>query len=104
MSKLSFPQKLCGCPAAKLPELTGAETKLLFECLAERGVTVVPRGKRHLGDIHRAHPQLARGALQAQTADIADGALADVGAEDAVEVGDGKARHRCQRLTVERLM
>ena len=50
-----------------------------------------------LGDIHRTHPQLAPCPLQAQTAGVAGRALAHLGGENEVEVGDGGPGHRCQR-------
>jgi hypothetical protein len=64
---------------------------------------LVTRRKRHLGNVHGPHAQLASGALQAQTADVAGRALADLGGEDPVEVGDREPRYRRQPLPVERL-
>jgi hypothetical protein len=42
-----------------LTKLPWAEPELLFEGLAEGGMGIVTRGKRHLGDIHSTHTQLA---------------------------------------------
>jgi len=90
--------------AAKLTEFAGAESELLFEGLAEGGVRIVSRCERNLRDIHRAHAQLASRTFHPQAAHIADGTLAHMGSEDTMEVGDGEACHRRQRLTVERLV
>ena len=73
----------------------------MFECLAESRVRFITSRTRHLGDIHRAHAEFARGALQPHTADIAGGAFTGLGSENAVEVGDGESRYLCQHFTMK---
>jgi len=76
---------------------------MLPESLAEGRVAVISGGKRHLGDVHRTHPQLTPGAFQPDPADVANGALAHVRREDPVEVRHRESGNLCQRFTIERL-
>ena len=75
------------CTATQLTKLAGTDSKLSFECLAERGMGIVSGRQSNLSDVHGSHAELAPGAFHAQPADVGDGTLADMRAEHAMEVG-----------------
>jgi hypothetical protein len=87
-----------------LTELTGAETELQFERLAESRVRFITSRPRHLGNIHRAHAEFAPRPFHPQTAHITDRALAHLRREDAVEVRHREASYLRQHLPVQRLV
>jgi len=95
---------LGGCATTELTKLTRAESKLLFECFAERRVRIISRGKRDLGNVYRTHPQFTSGAFHTQTANITNRAFAYMSSEYAVEVGDGKTSHSRQCFPIEPLV
>src|SRR5690606_33295029 len=90
--------------AVKLTKLTRADSKMLPECLAEGGMCIITGGQRHLGNIHRAHPQLVARTLQADTPDIAGHTFPGGGGEDSMQMWHRKACDLCQYVPMKRLV